>query len=119
MKTLSTRQLFICTFIALAMLVLLVSLLAMRSLSASNDRFSGYVNGIAQRESLISDIRAAANRRAIGVRDMALVATTPERDAAKAVAVSANDELHAALRKLRTAMDRDRDVAERERVLFT
>ena len=41
MKTLSTRLLFICTFIALAMLVLLVSLLAMRSLGASNDRFSG------------------------------------------------------------------------------
>ncbi|RZI54283.1 MAG: methyl-accepting chemotaxis protein [Pseudomonas sp.] len=117
MKKFSTRQLLICTFIALAMLVLLVSLLAMRSLSASNDRFSNHVHGVAERESLISDIRASANRRAIAVRDMALVNTTTERDASKAIAVSSNEDLHAAMRKLRSAVDTDQDVPERERAL--
>ncbi len=118
MKNLSTRQLLICTFVALAALVLFVSLLAMRSLSASNDRFSGHIYGVAERESLISDIRASANRRAIAVRDMALVATTTERDSAKGIAVSSNDELYASMRKLRAAIDTDHDVSERERSLF-
>jgi len=100
------------------MLVLLVSLLATRALSGSNDRFSGYVHGVAERQGLISDIRAAANRRAIGVRDMALIDVAVERDAAKAVAVASNKELHAALMKLRDAMNGDPDIPERERLLF-
>ena len=119
MKNLSTRQLLICTFVALAFLVLLVSLLAMRALGASNDHFYGYVHGVAERQGLIVDIRTAANRRAIGVRDMVLVATTAERDTAKAVAVGSNDELQAGLRKLRASIDGAPDVSERERVLFT
>ncbi|HUD32340.1 MAG TPA: MCP four helix bundle domain-containing protein, partial [Variovorax sp.] len=118
MKKFSTRQLLICTFVALALLVLLVSLIAMRALSASNDRFSGYVHGVAERQGMISNIRKAANQRAIGVRDMALVATTAERDAAKAVAVGSNEELKAGLVKLRAAIDDSPDVSERERLLF-
>ncbi|MGF6528986.1 hypothetical protein ABID77_004299, partial [Variovorax sp. PvP013] len=118
MKRLSTHQLLVCTFTALAMLVLLVSLLATRALSGSNDRFSGYVHGVAERQGLISDIRAAANRRAIGVRDMALIDVAVERNAAKAVAVASNKELHAALMKLRDAMNGDPDIPERERLLF-
>jgi methyl-accepting chemotaxis protein len=119
MKKLSTRQLLIFTFSALALLVLVVSLLAMRSLSASNDRFSGHVHGVAERESLISEIRTSANRRAIAVRDMALVGTAAEREASKAIAVSSNEELHATMRKLRSAVETDPDVSERERTLVT
>ncbi len=81
MKNLSTKQLLVGTFVVLALLVLTVGLLAMRSLSSSDERFSGYVHGIGERQSLLSDLRAAANRRAIGVRDMALVTTSAERDA--------------------------------------
>ncbi|RZL43907.1 MAG: methyl-accepting chemotaxis protein, partial [Variovorax sp.] len=117
MTKLSTRQLLICTFVALALLVLVVGLLAMRALGASNDHFSGYVHGVAERQGLITDVRTAANRRAIGVRDMALVTTGAERDAAKAVAVGANEELQAGLRKLKAAVEGP-DVPERERMLF-
>ena len=87
MKKLSTKHLLICTFIALAMLVILVSLIAMRSLSASDARFSGYIDGIADRRGLVTALRSAGNRRALAVRDMALVTTAPERDAAKALAM--------------------------------
>ncbi|RZI61427.1 MAG: methyl-accepting chemotaxis protein, partial [Zymomonas sp.] len=61
MKKLSTRQLLIGTFVVLAFLVTLVSLLAMRSLSASDERFSGYVHGLGARQGLLSDLRSAAN----------------------------------------------------------
>jgi methyl-accepting chemotaxis protein-1 (serine sensor receptor) len=118
MKKLSTRQLLIGTFVVLAFLVTLVSLLAMRSLSASDERFSGYVHGLGARQGLLSDLRSAANRRAIGVRDMALVATSGERDIAKAMAVGANEELHAGLRDLKALIDADNDVSEREHALF-
>ena len=118
MTKLSTRQLLIGTFVVLAFLVTLVSLLAMRSLSASDERFSGYVHGLGARQGLLSDLRSAANRRAIGVRDMALVATSGERDIAKAMAVGANEELHAGLRDLKALIDADNDVSEREHALF-
>ncbi|MGF6528822.1 MCP four helix bundle domain-containing protein, partial [Variovorax sp. PvP013] len=118
MKKFSTRQLLICTFIALAMLVLLVSLLAMRALSDSNERFSGYVHGVAERQSVISNMRKAANQRAIGVRDMALVSTPAERDVAKALAINSNEELQAGFKKMRAALDGGVDIPERERLLF-
>ncbi|MGY4148268.1 methyl-accepting chemotaxis protein, partial [Variovorax sp. PvP013_2] len=118
MKNLSTRQLLVGTFVVLAFLVLVVSLLAMRSLHSSDERFSGYVHGIGERQSLLSDVRAAANRRAIGVRDMALVTTAAERDAGKAMAVSANEDLHAGLKSLRALIGNGADVSDRERVLF-
>ncbi len=74
MKKLSTKQLLISTFIALAMLVFLVSFISLRSLSAADARFSGYFDGLAERGRLVTAFRSAANRRALAVRDMVLVA---------------------------------------------
>lgn len=73
MKNLSIKKLLSLAFGALALLVLTVSLFALYGLSGANDRFSGYVHGAAERESLATDVRSLANRRAIGVRDMVLV----------------------------------------------
>ena len=80
MKNISTRKLLAGTFTILALLVLLVSLLALRSLNAADLRFSSYVTGIAHRKALTAEIGIAASRRAIGVREMVLVHTGADRD---------------------------------------
>ena len=66
----------------------------------------------------MADVRAAANRRAIAVRDMVLVGTPVERDSAKAAAVSANEDLRTGLKRVRDAMSGTADIPERERALF-
>ncbi|RZL47065.1 MAG: methyl-accepting chemotaxis protein, partial [Variovorax sp.] len=118
MKNLSTRQLLVGTFLVLALLVLTVGLLSVRSLSASDERFSGYVHGVGERRNLLADLRAAANRRAIGVRDMALVTTPEERDAGKAMAVGAHQDLQAQLKSLKALIDTGADVSDRERAML-
>ncbi|WP_422085547.1 methyl-accepting chemotaxis protein [Variovorax sp.] len=118
MKNLSTRKLLSATFAMLALLVLLVSLLALRSLSAANDRFSGYIAGIAHRQALTAGIGIAASRRAIGVRDMVLVGSRADRDLAKAMAVDGNEQLKSSLKKLKEALDTGPNVTDRERAIF-
>jgi len=118
MKNLSTRKLLAGAFAALALLVLLVSLLALRSLGAANDRFSGYIAGIAHRQALATDISVAASRRAIGVRDMVLVGSRADRDVAKTMAVGSHEQLESGLKELRAALDAGRDVTQREQAIF-
>ena len=55
MKNLTVKKQLSLAFGALAVLVLVVSLLGLRSLSGANDRFSGYVSGPAERESLAEE----------------------------------------------------------------
>jgi methyl-accepting chemotaxis protein len=118
MKNLSTKQLLISTFIALAMLVFLVSFISVRSLNASDARFSGYFNGVAERSTLAVAFRSAANRRAIALRDMALETTVKERDAAKARAVEATGELQTNLLKLSTKLAEPGTGSDRERAVL-
>ena len=118
MKTLSTRKLLAGTFTILALLVLLVSLLALRSLNAADLRFSSYVTGIAHRKALTAEIGIAASRRAIGVREMVLVHTGADRDRAKAMAVDSNEKLQSTLKELKNALGADKDVTDRERAIF-
>ena len=71
-------------FAVMALVVLLVSILSVRSLGNSNERFSGYLDGVAKRERLAIDVRAAANRRAIAARNLVLVTDSADREAEKA-----------------------------------
>jgi methyl-accepting chemotaxis protein len=117
MKNLSIKKQLSFAFGALAILVLLVSLFALRGLSGANDRFSGYVNGAAERESLAVDVRVLANRRAIGVRDMVLAKAAADRESAKTMAVKANEELQASIKALKDAVAAASDATERDRAL--
>ncbi|MBW8830980.1 MAG: MCP four helix bundle domain-containing protein [Burkholderiales bacterium] len=117
MNKLSVRQQLAFAFGALAVIVLVVSLLALRGLSETNDRFSNYVSGIAERESLAADVRGAANRRAIAVRNMVLVKTPAERDAEKAAAVKGHEDVQAKLKAFKDALAKASDATERERAL--
>jgi len=117
MKNLSVKKQLSLAFGALAVLVLLVSLLALRGLSGANDRFAGYVNGAAERESLAVDVRIAANRRAIAERNLVLVKTDADREAERVVATKAHETLHASLKSLKDAVATAADVTERDRTL--
>ncbi|MFM9914500.1 MAG: methyl-accepting chemotaxis protein [Rhizobacter sp.] len=113
----SVKKQLTFAFGALAMLVLVVSLVALRDLSEANDRFSAYVSGPAERESLTKDIGASASRRAIAARDMVLVKTAVDREAARTLAVQANQDLQARLKELKAAIASARDATERDRAL--
>ncbi len=117
MTPLSVKQQLSLSFGSLAALVLLVSLFALHGLSDANDRLSGYVNGVADRQNLATDVRIMANRRAIGVRDMVLVRTDADRQAAKAMAVQANEELATKLKALKDEAAHAPDASDRDRAL--
>lgn len=119
MKNLSIKKLLSLAFGALALLVLVVSLFALHGLSGANDRFSGYVHGAAERESLATDVRTLANRRAIGVRDMVLVKKDSDRQSAKSMAVNAHAQLQVTLKSLNDAVSGAVDANERERALVS
>lgn len=117
MKKLSVKRQLTLAFSLLAVIVLLVSLLALHGLSQANDRFKDYVDGAANRESLAVDLRGSANRRAIGVRDMVLVKTDADRAVAKNMAVEAHEKLQIGLKALKSAVASGTDATERDREL--
>ena len=76
LSQLRLRSKLMLGFALLAAVVLLVSGLALASLGRANERFTGYLEGVNQREHLATEIRGAATRRAIAARNLVLV-TTP------------------------------------------
>ncbi len=118
MRNFTIKKQLTVAFGMLALLALVVSLFALRGLSAANERFSGYVLGSSARQDMASLVRTMASRRAIGVRDMVLVAAPQERESAKTMAVKANTDLHANIKALKEAMTTGTDVTEREKGLF-
>ncbi|MEO6897103.1 MAG: methyl-accepting chemotaxis protein [Caldimonas sp.] len=110
------KQLFIA-FGLLAALVMLVSVIAQLGLNRANERLSSYVAGDGERERLVADVRMLANRRAIAMRDMVLVRTPADREAAKAMATRAHADLKVSLKALDAAVSRADGVTERDRAL--
>ena len=106
-------------FAAIAAVVLFVSALSLRSLSASNDRFSGYLAGVAARERLATDIHAAAADRAIAARNLVLVTEARDVEKEKAAVTKAHEDVEAALKKLQAAAAQASDVTERDQALVT
>jgi len=105
-------------FAVIANIVLLVSALALHSLGASNERFSSYLASVGQRETLATDLRAAASRRAIAARNLVLV-TDPKDIALEKAAVLKDDaDTTAALDKLKAAVAQGAGVTERDHALL-
>ena len=117
MSRLSVKQLLLLAFGLLAASVSGVSLLALHHLGAANGRLTDYVNGIAEREELAVDLRVAANRRAIGVRDMVTAQSSSELQAGKEMALGAHADVGKALEKLKTAVERS-TASDRERAIL-
>ena len=106
-------------FAVMALAVLLVSILSVRSLGKSNDRFSGYLDGVAKRERMAIDVRSAANRRAIAARNLVLVTAPADRDAEKAAVTKAHEEVTKTLAAMKEAMAKASDVTATDRELFS
>jgi len=119
MNQLSVKKQLSLAFGVLAVLVLIVSTVALRGLGAANDRFSGYVQGAAERQSLATDVRTFANQRAIGVRDMVLVKIAADREASKNSAVKAHEDLQKSLTALTSAVANAADATDRDRALVS
>jgi methyl-accepting chemotaxis protein-1 (serine sensor receptor) len=105
-------------FAAVAAIVLLVSALALRSLGASNDRFSSYLAGVGARERLATDIHEAAARRAIAARNLVLVTEAKDVEVEKAAVTKAHGDVGAGLDKLKAAIAQAGDVNEGDRALL-
>jgi len=105
-------------FAFLAAIVLLVSMLAMRSLGASNDRFADYLSGVGTRERLATDIRGAATNRAIAARNLVLVTEAKDVELEKDAVLKADAEVGAAVGKLKAAVGQATDVTDRDRALL-
>ena len=105
-------------FAFLAVIVLFVSVLAMRSLSASNDRFANYLSGVGMRERLATDIRGAATNRAIAARNLVLVTEARDEELEKDAVLKADADVGATVGKLKAAVGQAIDVTDRDHAML-
>ena len=117
MNGLSIKKQLSFAFAAMVAAVMLVSVVALRGLAAADARFAGFVHGIDERESMAVDVRIAANRRAIGVRDMVIVKEAADVESARKMALDAHSAIGEHLRKLKDAVAAAPDASPREREL--
>ena len=118
MNALSVKKQLMFAFAALVATVVLVSVVALRNLAGADARFSGFVHGINERESMAVDVRIDANRRAIGVRDMVVVKEAADLEASKKMALDAHAAIGADLKRLSDAVAAAPDASPRERELL-
>lgn len=88
-------------FAVMALAVLLVAGISLRSLSNSDERFSGQLSGAAKHEQLATDVRGAATRRAIAARNLVLVTSAADREVETAAVTKAHEDMGTGLAALR------------------
>ena len=117
-KTLTVRTKLLGAFGVLAITVLLVSALSIHSLAASHEDFSDYVHQTEARMLMVNDIRAAANARAVGARNLVLVQDSAEREAEKRLVVAAHEQVQALFAKLGDMLDKTPGISDKEHAQF-
>jgi methyl-accepting chemotaxis protein len=117
LKQMKLRTKLMLGFAALAAVVLLVSGLALGSLSRSNDRFTSYLEGIGERERMAEDIRGAANRRAVSARNLVLVTEPADQAFEKEAVVKAHQDMKKAMAVLKKVLAEDPAVGPRDQEL--
>nr|WP_249180423.1 methyl-accepting chemotaxis protein [Burkholderia ambifaria] len=101
----------------LAAVVVIVSGMALKALSDTNDEFSRYMNGINARANLTAQIRTAVDRRAIAARNLVLVTTPSDLQQELAEVQQAHKDVQDDLAKLKGLMANGTDVTDRAREL--
>jgi methyl-accepting chemotaxis protein len=104
-------------FGTLAAIVIAVSALSIRALGSGHDDFAGYVNDTAVRITLANDVLDGTNARAIGARNLVLVADTADRDAEKAATVAAHEKVGRSIARLKEMIAKAPDASTQEREL--
>jgi len=100
-KNMTVRAKLTAAFGILAILVMVVAGLSLKSLADSNERFSSYVHGINARAMMGASIRTAVDRRAIAVRNLVLVTKPEDLAAEKAAVMQAHEDVQSRLAKLK------------------
>jgi len=100
-KNMTVRAKLTAAFGILAILVMVVAGLSLKSLADSNERFSSYVHGINARAMMGARIRTAVDRRAIAVRNLVLVTKPDDLAAEKAAVMQAHEDVQARLANLK------------------
>ncbi len=105
-------------FGALVFMVLVVSLLSLRSLGSATENFAGYVQGVEAQSDLASGMRDAVSRRAIAVRNLVLVTDRQESDKEIALVRKADEDVQTDLAALKQAIAQDTSAPDSTRRLL-
>ncbi|WP_310740867.1 methyl-accepting chemotaxis protein [Aquincola sp. J276] len=92
-SSLTVRTRLLGAFGILAAGLMVVSALALQSLSAANQRFSQYIHGVNLRAQTADRIHEAVDRRAIAARNLVLVAGAADIAAEKAAVLAAHKDV--------------------------
>ncbi len=103
------------TFAALASMVLLVSAIALNSLSKTADHFNQYMSGSKARSAMAEKFRRAVDERAIAVRNLVLVTKQSDLDMEKVLVTAAHARVGEHLAKLKELFAKATDVNEKGR----
>ena len=117
MKNLTVRAKLAWSFGGLALMVLLVSGFALKTLYDANSRFDNFVNGINARTLLAAEVQQAVDRRAIAARNLVLVTRPEDLATEKDVVTQAQKDVTQRLSKLKE-MSKANDVADDARRLI-
>jgi methyl-accepting chemotaxis protein-1 (serine sensor receptor) len=98
---LKTQNKLLMAFGALALLVLITSMLGLRTASTTNEAFDGYVHGPAYRMALANHVIDATNARAIAARNLVLTNDAARLAAEKEAVTKAHQAVQDNLAKLR------------------
>ncbi|OAM51354.1 chemotaxis protein [Methylovorus sp. MM2] len=108
---------FVIAFGFLCLMVLVVSIVALSSLSSSNHDFSEYLQGVDARADIVTKVRTAVDRRAIAARNLVLVSDASDLEAEHAEVLSAHHDVQTNLAKLNEMMAAAKDESEEARAL--
>jgi len=116
-KNMTVRAKLAAAFGILAILVMVVAGLSLKSLADSNERFSGYVHGINARAMMGASIRTAVDRRAIAVRNLVLVTKPEDLATEKTAVMQAHEDVQTRLAKLKE-MAQDPGIPDKVRTMI-
>ncbi|EIF28838.1 methyl-accepting chemotaxis protein [Burkholderia sp. Ch1-1] len=116
-KHLTIKAKLIAGFGILSLIVVAVSMLALKALSDSTDGFSSFVHGINARADMVMQVRTAVDRRAIAARNLVLVSKPQDLEIEKADVLRAHEDVQADLKKLNDMIATSTDATEKGRRL--
>lgn len=101
----------------LAVLVLIVSGLSLKSLNDAHDRFAGYISGINARADMAEAVRTAVDDRAIAVRNLVLVTTPSDVELEKAAVIDSERRVETNLEKFNAMVAAASDMSDKAKAL--
>ena len=103
------------TFSVLAVIVLIVAGLSLKSLADANEHFAGYVHGLMARGEVAEKFRRAVDERAVAVRNLVLVTKPADFEHEKDQVTDAHARVRQSLTHLKEMLAKATDVNEKGR----